>query len=363
MKKVFIVTGELSGDQTAAWYVRKMRDQEPETYYEAVGGDCLTQAGATVVRRFETLQITGVVEVITQLPKLFRCMRWLVTYIKQQGFDHVVLVDFPGFNLRFAAQLRAACPHLKIIYLAPPQLWCWGAWRLKKIKKLCQEVVVLYPFEVAWYAQRGVQARWLGLPMLDYLAPYLAQKREKKMVVALVPGSRPAELATLLPIMLQVACRLHKIFPQVQFVMPVAQSLSEHVLTEQLAKVSELTGLVPLRLVTDAAEKYQVVQTCCLAITKPGTVTLELGLLRVPSVIIFRTSWMTYFLARLVVKVPFMGFPNLVLGREIFPEFIQGACSVERITARAQEMLSCFLKNDGGRQEEDFDQLERLLKK
>jgi lipid-A-disaccharide synthase len=361
MKKVFIIAGELSGDQTAAWYVRKVRAQEPNTFYEAVGGDYLQQAGVTVVRRFESLNVTGIIEIITHLPKLFRCLRWLTAYIKAQAFDEVVLVDFPGFNLRLAARLRAVCPRLNIIYLAPPQLWCWGAWRLKKIKKLCQAVVVLYPFEVAWYAQRGMQVRWLGLPMSEYLAPYLEKKLEKKMVVALVPGSRPAEVAALVPVMMRIAGKLKTMFPQLEFVLPVAQSLPNQAIEHLLAKIQKHNQPVPVRVVVDAVEKYHLLQTCCLAITKPGTVTLELSLLRVPSLVVFRTSWMTYLLARLVVTVPYMALPNLLLGREIFPEFIQGACTVDAVTARAVIMLDYFQKHAASAQENDFDELARRV--
>ncbi len=341
MKKIFIVTGELSGDRTAAWYLEKLKKIEPDIYCMAVGGDHLANAGAEIFARFEQLNITGAVELIKHIPRMLRFLNALAHYIKGQQCDEVILVDFPGFNLRLAKKLKTLCPSVKITYLAPPQLWCWGAWRIRKIKHFFDRLIVLYPFEVAWYKARGVDAQWLGSPVLESLISFFPATEYKKTNIALMPGSRNSELEVLLPIVAPAVKTLHIRYPEIRFIIPVAASLSQKFLSEQLTRA----GFDDLRDCVELVyehEKYEKLASCCMAISKPGTVTLELALLKIPTVIIYKTSSITYMLAKMLAQISYMGLPNLLLPEVIFPEYIQSKCKPNIIAAQISTWYQHF---------------------
>lgn len=356
-KKIFIVAGELSGDRTGAWYVHKRKQVEPQDVWIGVGGNFLRSAGVEIFESYNQLNVVGVMEILAHLPRILRILRSITDYVTENNIDEVVLVDFPGFNLRLAQKLKKICPTLKITYVSPPQLWCWGDWRVKKIKAWCDSVVVMYPFEVAWYEQHGVKAVWIGSPVYDALSPHLVEGEVKKPCIALIPGSRYSEIERFLPLLAPVAQQLHKKYPQITFVMPLAQSLTEEFMHEQLQKVGLLDTSLSLTLVRDEDEKYRVLRTCCLAVTKPGTVTLELALLGVPSVVYFKISWPTFWLARMLIHVRHMSLPNLLLNQVVYPECIQQRCTVDEIVQQADQR---FLRSMFGDKQLYREQIKKL---
>jgi lipid-A-disaccharide synthase len=365
LKNIFIVTGELSGDHTAAWYVKKLQQQQQggEVKFSAVGGDNLASLGVTIYQRFEKLNVVGIVEIARHLPFILRFLDELTKYILNNKFDEVILVDFPGFNLRLAKSLKLADPKIKITYLAPPQMWCWGAWRAKKIKKYCDKVIVLYPFEVEWYKRRGIQAQWHGNPVYDKLKPYFDLSQQKEKWVALVPGSRKNEIESFLPICSQVIKFFSSRYTNVKFVIPIASSLPEDFIEQQFKKNSLDINNQRLILVRSDDEKYRMLCKCCLAITKPGTVTLELALLRVPAVMFFKISWLTYLLARPLVKVKYMSLPNLLLDAPVYKELVQSDCKIERIIKEADNLFYGFVKqtNDYVMKMNKLEELRKIL--
>ncbi len=396
MKKIFIMTGELSGDRLAAWYVHRLRAADPSVQIHAVGGDFLEQEGVTIVERFESLNVVGVTEIISHLPHILRSLQRIATYIMEQQFDEVILVDFPGFNLRLArlltrSRVKAAGtkpsavaplelpPSLKlwrtgwrdaaspaspkppkgvggkpvgrrratITYLSPPQLWVWGAWRVRSLKQCCNKVIVMYPFEVAWYARCGVTAIWIGNPVYDQVVGYRTAVKTVEPRIALIPGSRRSEIERLLPLFLSVAVQVHKLYPAVRFVLPIARSITVDQL-EALVKRHRLQAIwQQVDLVREEDEKHKALAHCAMAISKPGTVTLELALLRVPTVVVFKISWVTYLLARPLVRVKHMALPNLLLKKSVFPELIQYGCTPERVAQVALAWYEHALRQDG----------------
>ncbi len=339
MNKIFIVAGEVSGDRLAAWYVKRLRaHQQTDLYFEAVGGASLQAEGVKLFEHLTALNVAGLVEIVRHLPSIMRFMRRLSDYIITHDFDTVVVVDFPGFNLRLIKQLKQRKPELKIIYLSPPQLWCWGAWRVRTLKKYTDQVMVLYPFEVEWYRNRGVTVTWDGSPVYEMLAPYREQKVEKTLCIALIPGSRNSEIITMLPLFLHTAALLLARHPELSFVLPVAPSMDRDVLKKIAQQHNLLSVWEKVMCVSDEREKFMHLTQCCCALSKPGTVSLELALLRVPTVIAFKVSWLTYLLARLFVRVKVMGLPNLLLDAIVAPEIIQFKCRPD-VLAREVEML------------------------
>lgn len=340
-KKIFIVTGELSGDRLAAWYVQKrFASAEERAGLLAIGGDYLRDVGVALFDRFEKYNVVGIVEIIKHLSHLLKSIRSLGRYILDNNFEEVVLVDFPGFNMRLARMLKKEKPSITITYLSPPQVWCWGAWRVKDLKKHCDQLIVLYPFEVAWYQQRGACALWLGNPVYDAMSNYFSYVTNKKNMIALMPGSRKQEIEQLLPLLLQTVQILKQDIDSPRFIMPLARSISYDFLLSVACTHDLESVLGEVDIVCDDEEKYQLLAQCSAAISKPGTVTLELALLRVPTVIFYTTSWITYFLARIVVKVSWMGLPNLIVGREMFPELIQYNVTPNNIAQHVRTLLA-----------------------
>ncbi len=347
MKKLFIVAGEASGDRLGAWYLTRLKKDNPEIICEAVGGDLLAKGGAKLFETIDNLSLTGIVEIIKHLPSVQRLLKRLVAHIVEGKFEEVVLVDFPGFNLVLARRLKKVAPHIKITYLSPPQLWVWGAWRIKKIRRNIDTVIVLYPFEVEWYQGRGVDAHWYGYPFYDKLSPFFASSKHKEKAIALLCGSRSSELKMFLPLLANVAKRFAARYPDVSFVIPVAHSMS----VDRVKRVVEESGLFDMGckivFVQDEAEKYAALSSCALAITKPGTITLELAVLQVPSLIIYRCSPFSYFIGKHIVRVSYMGLPNLFLGKEVYKELLQGACREDKIFEEGCKIYDSFLtKND-----------------
>ncbi len=342
MKKIFIVSGEVSGDSIAAWYVQRLRKQNPNIVVHAVGGPALEAEGVELYARMEDLNVVGLVEILKKLPFILRFSKQLMQHILDGRYDEVVLVDFPGFNLRLARMLKKQNKNMHITYVSPPQLWAWGAWRLKKIKRSIDRVIVMYPFEVDWYSKRGLKVEWLGSPVYQRLEAHLQQKPQREFKIALLPGSRHNELAVLLPLMIKIATRLSLAHPGLRFVLPLASTFR----VDQMKKMIRQAGGSVLgervKVVADRAEKYRHLSTCCLALAKPGTTTLELALLGIPTLLVFKTSWLTYLLARGFVRVEWMGLPNLLLGRVVYPEFIQFDCTQNKILAEANTMLRAF---------------------
>ena len=347
MKRIFLLAGEVSGDQLGAWYVaRRFHGMQEPVYLEAVGGPCLEQAGIKIFRNFDDLNVIGLTEILGKLPFYYRFMQQLLARLRDGNFDELVLIDFPGFNLRLAKRVHKLLPHVRIVYAAPPQLWCWGAWRIKTIQKTCTEVVVLYPFEVAWYAERGVVARYLGSPVVERVVAAYCLIAQRKKHIAITVGSRATEIAALLPVCVAIIKQLAQEFADLNFVIPCASSYS-------LASIKNLLFQAGLELyreriifVADEQEKMRMLGQCSVAIVKPGTVTLELALLKIPSLMIFKTSWLNNLLARLVMQVPYRALPNLLVGSELVPEFVQERCDSGIVADRTAELYRWFVAGD-----------------
>jgi len=350
-KKMFFIAGETSGDLLGAWYMQKMRTQEGDAFeVVAIGGDALRQAGAEIYMPHDKLTVVGVLEVVVHIPRLIMIGMDIVRHIGNGGYDEVVLIDFPGFNMRIAREIRNRYPSLNITYLSPPQMWVWGAWRVRSLRRYVDRLIVLYPFEVDWYAQRGLHAEFLGNPVVQRIAKVKQRTGEScdtkiTKSIMLLPGSRRQEITALSPYFIAAIQRLS----EVQTIDTVYVSVAKGLKAEVVAKVYAEHAFLPLRAtvkyITCDDEKYRLLQKSVCVLTKPGTNTLELALLGVPAVVIYKTSWLTYALARCVVSVDSMTLPNLLLRRKLFPEYIQGECTPDRIALALIALYDLYEKD------------------
>ncbi len=359
MTKLFVIAGEASGDELAAWFLKK-KDRELVPHFdcvEGVGGKAFVAAGGKLYASLEELNVVGGVELLAHVVRLNRFLKKLARYIVENSFTHVLLVDFPGFNLRLAHVLKKCAPSIKIVYLSPPQTWCWGAWRIKKLKRLCDELIVLFPFEVAWYASHGLSVHYWGNPVWERMQAASVPGVQQKFRVGIFPGSRAQELEKFIPFLKKIIAALLVQFPSLE--VAVFQAPTAHAgFLQQLVDVDDRRVFMIL-----PADRIRVMQTCCVALAKAGTVTLELGLASMPTVVFYKTSFLTYAVARLLVKVKWMSLPNILVQKVLMQEFIQERCTEKLVVEAVVGLLKMWNEDSEAYQceQEKVGELQSIL--
>jgi len=342
--KTFFVTGEVSGDRLGAWYLQQLKQEHPAVSCTAIGGSYLQKEGAQLKNNSSELAI-GAVSIrkfLTHVPTMRTIFKNIKNYINEDNFNEVVLIDCPLVNLRLAKHIKKKHPKIKITYIAPPEMWLWGTWRIHKtLKKYCDDVIVIYPFEKDWYAQKGFETTFKGYPFYKTFVPYFDFHKNKSNAIAFLIGSRKSEIETSIPIFTKTINNLHKQYPNLEFVIPVAHNFSIDEIKQKFN-----IGIDKIHFIQDDHVKNQTLAQCCLAVTVPGTATLELALLKTPTIITYKAPLFTYWLAKSIIKTKYVGLPNLLLKKEICKELIQKNCTEEKIMEEIQKIYLCFLEKN-----------------
>jgi len=341
-KTLFLLSGEPSGEAYAVRVAREFRRRFPDAPMEGIGGPRLQAEGVKLLRDYADISVVGFTEVLSHLPAIRNALSAAKRRVLRDDIGAVVLVDFPEFNFRVG--LAARKRGVPVIYYIPPQLWAWRTGRAKTIAKFARGAVVLFPFEETLLRKYGVNAVFAGHPLLDELEPWLEARPdparfgipEGKTAIGLLPGSRAGEVATHLPILLSAAREVLRDFPDVHFALPVVSGILRETIERQLAGAG-----IPATIVS--VDRQLMFRGLAAAVSVSGTATLELALLGVPSVIVYRTSWLTYRIGRLLAKVDRIGLPNIVAGESFLPELIQDDCRPDRIA----EAMGAFLRDPG----------------
>ena len=325
-KRVLIVAGETSGDLHGARFVEHLRADCPGLSVYGIGGDEMERAGVRLAFHASELAVVGIVEVVGRLRTIHRAFRWIGRSLSEERPDLVVLIDFPDFNLRVAR--RAAKKGIPVVYYISPQIWAWRRSRIREIAENIRHMIVIFPFEEALYRNHGVPVTYVGHPLMDRFDPETVEEKRQEAygryglsprfpILGLFPGSRGSEVRALLPVMLGSARLLRERFPRMQFLLGKGPGLEDEVYREILEE-SE----IPLVCAREGIGPAMGI--CDLAVVASGTATLELALLQVPMVVVYRVSRITYGLGRLLVRVPSIGMVNLVSQKPVVPELIQG---------------------------------------
>ena len=325
--KVMISCGEASGDLYAGALAADLRILDPSAEIFGLGGQRLKAAGATLTGAFDGLTVTGLTEALRVLPRSYAMLRRLVDAARERRPDVFVAIDFPDFNFRLMAAIRRL--GIPIVYYVSPQLWAWRPRRMQTMKALVDRVLVIFPFEAPLYQQAGVPVRFVGHPLVDLARahqPRQAFLRDCGLVpdaptVALLPGSRPNELQRIAPGMAAALPRIRERVPDVQFVVACAPGLPEALFAPFAATKAVL--------VHDRTD--DVLAAADAVITASGTATVQAALHECPMVVVYRLSPLTYRLGKPFVKVDTYAMANLVAGRRIVPELIQGDFTPERV--------------------------------
>ncbi|MDW8343890.1 MAG: lipid-A-disaccharide synthase [Verrucomicrobiae bacterium] len=321
--KLMFVAGEASGDGHAAAVIAALRRQAPAVEVFGAGGPRMAAAGMELVLDLTEHAVVGLVEVLKNYGKFRRFLHELVAVAEQRQPAAVVLVDFPGFNLRLASALRAR--GLRVIYYISPQLWAWHAGRARQIERDVELMLTIFPFEKEWYARHAprLAVEFVGHPLLDRVeVPESATVRDERLVL-LLPGSREAEVRRIFPVMARVVDEL----PGYEFVAVAAS-----------ASLAPLIRHSRVRVATGNAVEWM--RRATLALTASGTATMECAVCGCPMIVIYRVNWLTYWVGRAVVQVNWLAMPNVLAGREVVPEFIQHRARPRMIAETARGLLT-----------------------
>jgi lipid-A-disaccharide synthase len=342
--RLLVSAGEASGELYAAQVVEALGRRMTGLEAFGVGGKRLREAGCRTVVRAEDVTVVGLAEVLTRLPSLYQNFKLLVKEAERNRPDAALLVDFPDWNLRLAKKLNAL--GVPVFYYVSPQLWAWRPARIAQVKQYVRKMLVIFPFEVAWYAERGVRAEFVGHPLAEMPPPEITRERfgqlneldRSKTWVALLPGSRKKEVRMNLPAMLAAAADLDGA-QDYEFMIPVANTIEQDWLQRQVARIAAggLRRQIEVTLVRDAPAALHHSRAAVIA---SGTATLEAALLGTPQVVVYRVSPLTYILGKRMVKVPHYAMPNLIAGARVVPELIQSDFSPRAVSNELAELLA-----------------------
>ncbi len=315
--KYYLIAGEASGDLQASYLIKELAIADNEANFRCFGGDLMQQQGATVVKHYKELAFMGVEDVLMNLRTIFRNIAFCKEDIKEYNPDVLILVDYPGFNLKIAKWAKAN--NVKVYYYISPKIWAWNQKRVHKIKKIIDRMFVILPFEKDFYAKFDYPVDFVGHPLLDCIAdkPQISFERfcqehqlNNKPIIALLPGSRKQEIAAMLSLMLTVVEK----FSDYQFVIAGAPSQNlefyQQFITDDVALIENKT--------------YDLLQHSIAALVVSGTANLEAALFKVPQVVCYKTGWLFYNIAKIVILIKYISLVNLIMNKEVAKELIQG---------------------------------------
>jgi len=357
-KLILIVAGEASGDLHGSQLVRAMKLEQPGLSFYGVGGGKLKEAGVDLWADVADMAVVGLTEVVPKLRMILTVMNRLKKSMRSLKPDLVILIDYPDFNLPLARSAKKN--GIPVFYYISPQVWAWRKGRIKTISRVVDRMAVILPFEEAIYRQAGVDASFVGHPLLDVAHATHSRSetlqrfglQENVTTVALLPGSRKGEVSRLLPDMLKAARILTEKISPVQFLLPVADTLDVSWMSALIAGANS----PEIRLVQGAT--YDAVAAADVAIVVSGTATLETALLGTPLIVIYSVSALTYMIGRMLISVEHIGLVNIVAGKSVAPELIQHEANPERIAAEVLKIL-----NDAERRKVMQEELSRLREK
>jgi lipid-A-disaccharide synthase len=352
----YLIAGERSGDLHGGNLIRAIRSADPDAHLRAWGGNDMAAAGATLVRHYRELAFMGFLEVVRNLGTIQRLLHECRADLLAHRPDVLILIDYAGFNLRMARFARRN--GIRVFYYISPKVWAWNPRRALGIKQNVDRLFTIFPFETAFFRRYDYEVSYVGNPLMDAIAAFrpdpdflqkIAQSAtgDARPVVALLPGSRRQEVQTILPLMLAATTQ----FSDYQFIVGTVDNLPTGLYDDLLA------GFPTVRRAENAA--YDLLTVATAALVTSGTATLETGLFRVPQVVCYRTSPVSYAIARRLIAVPYISLVNLILGREAVKELIQNDLTPDQIATE----LTWILPNGSGRDQQllDYAELQTLV--
>ncbi|MGF1922634.1 MAG: lipid-A-disaccharide synthase [Bacteroidia bacterium] len=323
--KYYIVAGEASGDLHGANLMKALKIEDPESEFRYFGGDKMKAQGGELVKHYAEMAFMGFTEVILNLTTIFKNLKACKEDILAYQPDALILIDFPGFNLKIADFAKAN--GIKVCYYISPKVWAWNQKRVLRIKKVVDQLFCILPFEVDFYSSWGMKVHYVGNPLLDEIAQFKLKTDFRNIegldqhpIIALLPGSRKQEIERLLPVMLSVIDQ----FPNYQFVIAAAPTFA-------FAYYQKFIGQRKAKLVF--SQTYDLLSVATAAVVASGTATLETALFKVPQVVVYKGGAISIAIARMLVNIKFISLVNLIMDKKVVTELIQEDCNTQKIIA------------------------------
>jgi lipid-A-disaccharide synthase len=330
--KYYLVVGEASGDLHGANLMKALKDADAEASFRYFGGDKMQQEGGTLVKHYAEMAFMGFTEVLLNLRTIFKNLSRCKQDVLQYQPDVLILIDFPGFNLKIAEFAKKH--NIKVCYYISPKVWAWNQKRVLKIKKVVDKMFCILPFEVAFYKGWDMDIDYVGNPLLDEIASFspapnfrAENQNADKQIIALLPGSRKQEIERLLPVMLSITDH----FPEQQFFIAGAPSFDA-------SYYATFIGDKPVKLLF--GQTYDLLHVAHAAVVASGTATLETALFHVPQVVVYKGGAISIAIARMVIKIRFISLVNLIMDREVVQELIQEQCNTETLIDVVKGLIS-----------------------
>jgi lipid-A-disaccharide synthase len=336
--KYYIITGEASGDLHASNLIKELKKVDTNSEFRAWGGDLMSEQGANIIKHYKELAFMGFIEVIMNIRTIFKNLKFCKQDIISYNPDAVILVDYPGFNMRIAKFLYAS--KIPVLYYISPQIWAWKQSRVHKIKKYVSRMFVILPFERDFYKKFDVDVTFVGHPLIDAIENFKEHSALNKNdfiskhslanneIIAILPGSRRQEIKVKLPIMLEAA----KNYSEYQIIIAGAPSLDIEIYHDVLKNYSNVTIIFN--------DTYNLLNQSFAALVTSGTATLETALFNIPQVVCYKASWISFQIARRLVKIEYISLVNLILNRESVKELIQNDLNCNILSSELDKILN-----------------------
>ena len=336
--KIMMIAGEVSGDIHGAGLISNLRQVIEKIDFFGIGGIKMLAENFRPYYLLETLQSHGLFELIQHLPRLYFILFKMRRIMKKERPDALILIDYPGFNLKLAAYAKKI--NIPVIFFNGPQIWAWRKGRINTIRKVIDKMIVLFPFEENIYKQAGVDVSWVGHPLLDQnlskkeCASFLKQMELKTdtPLFVIAPGSRPSELRRHLPNMVKALPHILKVTGDIQFILPLAESLN-------IKEAKKLIGSSPVPIKIIKEKFFESIHSCDAAMVASGTASLQTGLALKPFLIVYKVSPLTFWIARHISKTKYIGIVNILGEKEIVPELLQNDFNISNITEKSIRIL------------------------
>lgn len=333
--RIFFVAGESSGDTHGANLIRALQKKVPALECEGLGGARMAEAGMTLRFDLAGHAIMGFAEVLKSLAWIRRLFHDAVARLEEWRPDCLVLIDYPGFNIRLAKEAHAR--GIPVVYYISPQVWAWKKKRIHTLARVCRKMLVTFPFEKALYDNVGLDCTYVGHPLLDHIADADAacnrqyEPLSERFTVGILPGSRAQEIGRILPVMLEAARKIRQAHPGAQFTIPCVDE-------SRRSQIAAVLQDFPARIVIGGA--HNVLRDARFCFVASGTATLETALFGVPMAILYRVAPFTYWLAKRLVKIDHIGMVNILAGRRLVPEFVQHEAQPQPIAHAALSLIA-----------------------
>lgn len=349
--KIGIVVGEVSGDTLGVKLMRSFREQGVDAEFEGIGGPQMIAEGFKSYYSMETLSVMGIVEVLKDLKKLFAVRDGLINQWTEQPVDIFIGIDAPDFNLRLSKNIKEKNLPIKTVQYVSPSVWAWRQGRVHGIKQSIDLVLCLFPFEKVFYERYEVPAAFVGHPLAKQLPlqnPIKIAKQqlgidENQKHIALLPGSRKGEVERLLPMLLDAANILHSKYPDLQFLVPAINDARKQQIEQGVEQIApNLKAKIHILENTDSESKIgrMVMNASDIIALASGTATLEAMLMHRPMVTFYKLHWLTYLIAKFLVKIPYYSLPNIIAGKKVIEELIQTDATPENLATEIEKLMN-----------------------